>query len=51
MKRGDNRDYFGKDNPRKRSVRLIINQLDFLPKEQQAALKAACYPDQTDNSK
>lgn len=51
LKRGDNRDYFGKDNPRKRSVRLIINQLDFLPKEQQAALKAACYPDQTDNSK
>ena len=51
LKRGDNRDYFGKDNPRKRSVRLIINQLDFLPKEQQNALKAACYPDQTDNSK
>lgn len=51
LKRGDNRDYFGKDNPRKRSVRLIINQLDFLPKEQQNALKAACYPNQTDNSK
>lgn len=51
LKRGDNRDYFGKDNPRKRSVRLIISQLAFLPKEKQDALKAACYPDQTDNSK
>ena len=51
LKRSDNRDYFGKDNPRKRSVRLIINQLDFLPKEKQNALKAACYSDQTDNSK
>lgn len=51
LKRSDNRVNFGKDNPRKRSVRLIINQLDFLPKEKQNALKAACYSDQTDNSK